>query len=162
MLPALVLVYSGIDIAASIERPDSEGVGAAFRRWAERYLLSQGTLDCTSDDLWGARCGIVHTYSAASDHSRTGRAKQVVYSWGAANASDLQTMVRATGRDFAAIHIDALTGSFRQGISRYLYELAADKPRMSAAADRAGVWFTNVDKAVTDEFLQMLQRRPDV
>jgi hypothetical protein len=159
VLPCLVLVYSGIDIAASLERVDGEGIGPAFRRWATRYLVVRGKLDCTADDLWGARCGIVHTYTAASDHSRVGRAREVVYSWGTASAADLAAMVQATGRDYAAIHIDSLVASFRSGVSTFLFEIAVDKTRLSAVSDRAGVWFTNLDKSVGDQFLRVIGRK---
>jgi len=162
VLPCLVLVYSGIDIAASLERVDGEGTGAAFRRWAARYLLVRGKLDCTPEDLWGARCGIVHTYTTASDQSRMGRAKEVVYSWGTASAADLAAMVQATGRDYAAIHIDDLVASFRSAVSTFLFEIAAEKSRLPAVSERAGVWFTNLDKSVGDQFLRVIGRRPDV
>lgn len=161
-LPCLVLVYSGMDIVASLERAEGEGTGAAFRRWATRYLLVQERLNCTPDDLWGARCGIVHTYTTVSDHSREGRAKEVVYSWGTATAADLATMVRATGHDYSAIHFDDLVACFRSGVSTFLFELANDEARLSGLSHRAGLWFANLDKQVGDQFFGTIGRRPDV
>ena len=153
ILPMLVLVYSGIDIVASLERAEGEAIGAAFRRWAARYILPEGGLECTADDLWGARCGIVHMYTATSDQSKSGRAKEVYYSWGTAKAADLQRMIGATGRDSTAIHVGILSRAFRNGVSKFLSELASDKVRQAALSPTASYWFKNLPKSVGDRFL---------
>jgi hypothetical protein len=36
-------------------------------------------LNVTSDDLWGARCGLLHTFTPASDKSRAGIARELKY-----------------------------------------------------------------------------------
>jgi hypothetical protein len=41
LLSTLILVYSGIDILASLERQPNEGTKAAFVCWAEDYLRKQ-------------------------------------------------------------------------------------------------------------------------
>ena len=38
-MPCLVLLYSGIDVAASLEPSSGTGVGERFTKWVERYML---------------------------------------------------------------------------------------------------------------------------
>jgi len=82
ILPALSLLFVGIDIVASLERQPGEGMKASFTRWVEQYLLPARPLGCTSIELYAARCGILHTFTAESDLSRTGKARKLYYAWG--------------------------------------------------------------------------------
>lgn len=61
LLPCLTLLYSGIDVIASLERKPGEGACAAFVRWTEENLLKVHPLQCTGLELYAARCGVVHT-----------------------------------------------------------------------------------------------------
>lgn len=60
-MPALILVYSGIDIFAALNRPieKNEATREDFKRWCDRYLLSKNELPCSAIDLYAARCGVV-------------------------------------------------------------------------------------------------------
>src|ERR1019366_9893809 len=86
--PCLVLLFSRIDIMASLDN-NGRATGDAFRRWVERYLLKAFPFKCTSSELWSARCGIVHTFSARSDQTEKGGQRKVIYSWGTMDADQL-------------------------------------------------------------------------
>jgi hypothetical protein len=74
ILTALILIYAGIDAIASLERRESDRTGrAGFLRWVDTFLLRDGRLPCTALELYGSRCGILHTFSADSDLSRSGK-----------------------------------------------------------------------------------------
>ena len=78
---ALVLLYSGIDAFASLARPESEldTNGDYFKKWAEDYMIGPSQLSIGSEDLWGARCGLLHTHAASSKVSPQGKARQLHY-----------------------------------------------------------------------------------
>src|SRR5438477_12737481 len=59
ILPCLMLLYSGIDVIASLEAGTASR--SAFTKWVNRYVLKSTSLSCTASDLYGARCGILHT-----------------------------------------------------------------------------------------------------
>jgi hypothetical protein len=63
-MPALVLIYSGIDMLAALGRPQSNPnvTRKDFINWCEHYLVPAGFNQCTPIDLYAARCGVVHTY----------------------------------------------------------------------------------------------------
>lgn len=64
----LALLYSGIDTLAFLRAP----VGAKevkrddFIEWCDRYMVPFLQSAVTGIDLYGARCGVLHTSSAAS------------------------------------------------------------------------------------------------
>jgi hypothetical protein len=70
VLPALALLYAGLDIVASLERAPDERPKPAFLRWVNSYMKPDERLGCTAVELYGARCGILHASSAESDLSR--------------------------------------------------------------------------------------------
>ncbi len=64
---ALSLMYIALDTAASLDhRLRREASRARFVKWVERYILCSGDLACSALDLYGARCGLLHTYSPRS------------------------------------------------------------------------------------------------
>ncbi len=81
IMPALILMYSGIDILGALLRPHHECEDAQkhFVQWASCYMLKRRRLLITADDLWGARCGLLHTNRATSRHSKKGKAKELCY-----------------------------------------------------------------------------------
>ena len=70
MVPVAILSYSTIDHMAWLDRSKTEELdtddGKYFKRWVERYLLPNSKLQCSSDELWGSRCAIIHTNTPES------------------------------------------------------------------------------------------------
>lgn len=140
-LPGLVLIYAGIDIMASLNRPqEKEAVTRSdFIQWAEEYLLRVGRLGCEARDLYGARCGLLHTYSAESALSEAEEAKEIWYAWGTGRPEDLQRLIEAQGITAAsAIHIDDLMAAFRRGVKLFERSLYDDPERAELVYGRAG------------------------
>jgi hypothetical protein len=82
-LPALTLCYSAIDICASLikEDPDKDITGKEFVDWIDKYCKFDPKTEFTgkSMDIWGARCGLVHSGSPISRKSREGKADLIAY-----------------------------------------------------------------------------------
>jgi len=79
-LPALMLLYAAIDGAAwlaELQGPNATN-GKQFKTYVAKYVL-RGREKITPDDLWGARCGILHTQTPTSDHSKKNKANEIHY-----------------------------------------------------------------------------------
>jgi hypothetical protein len=78
--PALILLYSVIDAAAALcaEQPQKH-IQQYYTAWVDRYLLPSSKLECSAIDVWGARCGVVHTLSNESNFSRRAEARKIIY-----------------------------------------------------------------------------------
>jgi hypothetical protein len=154
LLPCLTLLYSGIDVMASLDALPSESNQASFVRWVDRYLSIN---DCTPLDIYAARCGIVHTFAADSRLARDGRAKKIAYAWGTAKVEKLKRASVALGRqDWQCLHIGELVTAFKQAIAEHCDHIQSDALAMERFKKAAGIWFTNLDGEKVDDFLTII------
>jgi hypothetical protein len=152
IVPALMLIYSGIDVLASLDQGKS--TRSSFMKWVDEYLLKSHPFPCTSLELYAARCGILHTLTAESDLSREGKARQIVYAWGTAKAEDLQEASnRIGGYDHVAIHVSELHQAFQHGVAAFIEDLQQDSARMKKIAKHTGLWFSSLSKENVAEYL---------
>ncbi|MEQ1511480.1 MAG: hypothetical protein ABL934_02245 [Lysobacteraceae bacterium] len=75
----LVVAYSAIDSLGLLDAPPAQinASGPAFKAWVDKYLIKQKGVTFTSNDLWAARCVVLHTSTSESDLSRAASAKQL-------------------------------------------------------------------------------------
>jgi hypothetical protein len=129
-LPALMLIYTWIDIIASFEKSGREGVRKSFTRWADRYLLPEKNFGCSGMDLYSARCGVLHQMSCNSDLINSGKARRIYYAWGTASADMYPTKE-------LVIHINSLLEVLVAGTSEYFIEVTSDPARTRVVAAKA-------------------------
>lgn len=154
-LPTLVLLYTAIDVVAWLSNDDrAAGVGQRFMVWVDQYLLKARLLCCTSADIYGARCGVVHKLSPDSDMSDRGRARQICYAWGNRNAHDLQELTIRFGLSdrFVCVGIEELYEAWQRGVELLVKEMDCDPGREARILARAERFFD----ADSTEFLDQL------
>ncbi len=144
-LPSLILLYTGIDILASLERSPKEDNAAAFKRWSKQYLLSNQTLRCSAGDLWRARCGILHAFAPLPPPSRKRKALPIRYAWGKGTLDILQEGRPIERMNTLSIHVDDLIDAFKRGIAVFLSDLSDDPKRKEQAVTKANTWFAKVE-----------------
>ncbi len=146
MQPCLVVLYSAIDAAAWMAAEhDGDVTKSDFLSWVDRFLLPESKLDCTAFDLYGARCGVLHSFSAYSSLQRQGKARLVCYVWGAATVADLQERLKHLPPDSAvAVHIDDLANALIRGWERCLLSLESKPDAVQRLAHRASHLFSSV------------------
>ena len=143
-ISSLVLLYSGIDIVAWLDRPVSKerATRKDFIRWVDDYLLPNTIIKYSAIDLYAARCAIVHSYSFSSRLSKEGEAKEIYYSWGKANIKSLQNDIdRRPKENAVAIHINDLLEAFKEGIEKFKLSLKNDKEKEKIVCGRANKYF---------------------
>jgi hypothetical protein len=123
----LVLLYASMDIISSLSRPiDQDTTRSVFKNWVNTYMLRDAGLGCNADDIYAARCGILHTLSLSSLASREGKAKQISYLNKGDGVKRLQEWCDAKGRDVVVVSIYTYTHAFYQGIYRFTEAITAD------------------------------------
>jgi hypothetical protein len=132
-LPALVLLYSAIDVFASLVRPETEPDthGGHFKKWAQDYMIGSSRLTIASEDLWGARCGLLHTHSPLSRDSREAKARELAYYRARAPTPDMQQVLGSTlksvrTRGELPVDVDVLYAAFQDGVRRFLADIQRD------------------------------------
>lgn len=157
ILPCLTLLYSGMDVMASLNAEHGEGNQVIFVRWVDNYLLKGQNLGCTALDLYAARCGIVHTFTAHSDLYERGKARKIAYAWGLGTSHDLKRTNEALGHsEWLSLHIGDLIHAFRCAIAAHLEHIEADAPSKARFEKASGLWFSTVDGEDVKDFLNEL------
>lgn len=164
LMPCLVLLYSGIDVAASLEPSAGSGVGKRFEKWVDRYMLKGNSLQCTARELYAARCAVVHTYTPDSNISKAGKARVIAYAYGNADVKKLDEATVLTGRQAGQVnvHMKDLIEAFHSGYETYLKEALADRERRREVMRHAQIWTASIGPDKIDAYLAVkLAHRPE-
>lgn len=153
ILPCLTLIYAGMDVMASLEARSGEGVGAAFTRWVNTYLLPSPKLNCAAVDLYAARCAVVHTFTPESTLSKSGKATAIYYAHSGADKNKLQEINDDQNVNAIALDVEDLLTEFAEAIKLYLVTVEQDPARKADVEKKAGLWFGNTEAGKIDAYL---------
>jgi len=97
LVSAVTLMFSTIDALAALTRPvkQLDTNSTIFREWTIRFLQPDRRLGCTAQDLWGARCGVLHTYSPEANVAAKQGARRIFYRWRAGPPVDATRQIPA-------------------------------------------------------------------
>lgn len=136
-----MLVYAGIDIAGALNAPTEEyrASGEKFKAWATRYMVPRLDNQVTAEELYRARCGMVHAYSSNSTPSEATAEMRVIsyvtYTPEKVHfAERLRTMTvsghRPDLRPFVIMSVEELAVAYDTGWCQMLWEVLADSSRL--------------------------------
>ncbi|WP_122386807.1 hypothetical protein [Pseudomonas syringae group genomosp. 7] len=123
---ALILMYSTMDsLGLLLSTPDQKyATGKTFKAWAGAYFLPHANpeLDVTANDLWGARCGVLHTFTAEFNEEQLKGTRQVQYYSGSSSHPLGQAMAKAAkeidgGGKHVMISLEDLFACFYRALS---------------------------------------------
>lgn len=149
LFPALVLLYSALDILGSLIRPKTNADSSSkdFQMWVNRYLLRDPLLPATSVDLWGARCGILHTNSPNSPKSRRGRSKSIHYVIGDKDFAAFAQQTLPTDSPSVIVDVDILFAAFTDGIAAFARDVQTDTALRDTVLFHASSMFSLCDSS---------------
>jgi hypothetical protein len=130
-IPALVLIYSLVDVMGWAVTPRESNSRTRFEKWLYGYVYPVHPLPCTPLELYAARCAVLHRFSSKADmHSgKNKKLRQIAYAWGPAKLDDL-TMVsqfaKLDGR-FVGVHINDLLAAVLAGLRKTFEAARTDK-----------------------------------
>jgi len=127
-----MLLYAGIDAMAWLDRPESsmDVTARDFINWTDKYLLSGDGL--TGEDLYEARCGILHSLTGESKRHRELRARKLFYhrEFDGKRIGIVQLMMNEKF-DPPSVDLDALVATFKSAISNFREDYEKDNARRS-------------------------------
>jgi hypothetical protein len=131
----LILVYSAIDAMAFLNMPESqhEVQRGDFIAWASRYIRFSGDEQLTGEDLYGARCAVLHSYTGQSKMSRFGQCRELVYIH---KSTKEPVTAHRTFKNNFLVSIDALITALFRGMDEFLPLLFADPQKSTIAETR--------------------------
>jgi hypothetical protein len=120
LVPALTLIYSAIDVVSALTRPQnaSDTDRTFFQAWVTTYMSAFLTATgCSAEDIYAARCGVIHTMTRASRLSRTkAHVKTLVYHWHRGPRPD---SMKPPANGALQICVEDLHEALRQGLGQF-------------------------------------------
>ena len=125
----LILLYCGIDAMSYLDMPRDQAEVHAndFIQWAERYLspnLKSQATQLTGEELYSARCAVVHTYTVESRKTKSGSTRAIAYVIGGDQPIAWDVKVAP---NLVLLRLETLRDAFFIAIDRFLTEGYADK-----------------------------------
>ena len=148
----LILSYTLMDVSAFLDLPagNRHSSGAAFVSWAKRYLKPDETLGVSADDLWIARCGVVHGLMGgldkASGKSVSEGLVEIHYAYGSQPPIPsflLSQMDPPAPR--AMIHVDVFVASLQTAVLRFINDIVGSPEKIASVDERLEKTFVNME-----------------
>ncbi len=135
---ALILIFSGIDAMASLEKNDGKNdVRERFANWVNEYMQFSEWSEAGLE-LYGARCGILHTYGPISDLFEKGQVRLIGYTLGGGR----DVMQSA---ELVLVSVEGLAFQFFRGIASYLEVLVSEPNKRAKAVPRIQLMLQEFD-----------------
>jgi hypothetical protein len=136
---ALILIFAGIDAMASLEKNSGKNndVGERFANWVNEYMQFS-EWPGAGLELYGARCGILHTYGPISNLFEKGKVRLIGYTTGGGR----DVMQSA---ELVLVSVEGLAFQFFSGIARYLEALVSAPTKRAKAAPRIQQMYREFD-----------------
>jgi hypothetical protein len=149
-VPAMVLIYSLIDSLAwaGAER-NSPNLRSRFEKWVKTWLLPllpPSNPSITETDLYAARCGVLHTGTGISDLYLSGKARRILYAWGAGKVELLEYAIATTPemKGHVALHYDDLFRATRSSLENFLAAADLDPTLKSRLEEASSFQYMSV------------------
>jgi hypothetical protein len=124
----VMLIYAGMDSMAWLGMPANQHdvKGEDFIRWADRYIRFPCKDQITGEELYGARCALLHSSGIESRRSRDGKCRMVGY------ANQCVPEVRFApiiDTSLIIVSIRGLKDAFFTGINKFLIDSFSNSER---------------------------------
>jgi hypothetical protein len=132
---AVILIYAGIDAMAFLNMPGKqEDVEMCdFIEWVDKYIKFPCKEQLTGKDLYGARCGMLHNYSAFSRMSRNGECRNIGYMDHSVPEIRFNPEV---SKSLVLVSIKALAKAFFEGLDKFLIDVFSKKEKADIVEER--------------------------
>ena len=132
---AVLLILSGVDTMAYLGMPASQSDVSRkdFIGWANSYIQFPCADQLSGEDLYGARCSMLHQYGAVSEMSRSGKCRMLAYMSESIPEIRFDPKVNS---DLVLVSVPALADTFFSGVDRFLVDVFSDPTRRSVAEQR--------------------------
>ena len=145
---ALILFYAYCDSMGSLMRPieEKKTQGKYFRAFVREFVIPSHRFELNENDLWGARCGMLHTFSPYSDWSekKEPRARKIQYLESPKQVKLCTEAMKAEGvEDLVFVDSYDLFNAFIDGVVEFTRKAESDKEFRNRVLFHADKFFAN-------------------
>jgi hypothetical protein len=122
---AAILILSAIDAMAYLAMPEQreDVTKEDFILWAGKYIRFPCREQLTGEDLYGARCAMLHAYGAQSKMSREGKCRVILWT----SRAVPPIMAHPATPGYVMVSVPDLRDSLFAGVDRFLIEVFRER-----------------------------------
>ena len=152
-IPMLVLLYTAMDtLAWALYGDKTQGVRERFTTLCDSHILPGSSIQCTSLDLYAARCSILHTLGWESDLSKSGKARSVFYSFGTDDPALAQAALEITSPGkFVSLRPDELLVAIKGTVETIATLASKDEELAVRLSIAAGRQFRSLESTIGEQ-----------
>jgi len=138
---ALILLFSSIDILGALAARGGIASRSSFKAWCDQYLRPQQELECSSEELYSARCGLLHNMSPKTSLTTKGLARRFIY---VRDVLGGPIRPRSPDPDIHIVNPGALWQAFRSAVRDFTTDVANnDELAGWVSANLRGIYVTS-------------------
>ena len=147
-LTGLIVFYSTIDIMAWLSRDqlESDATRNDFIRWVNEFMLPGSRLLCNAEELYSARCSIIHSYApewGTGINRRERETKKILYAWGNDRGEIFKNDAnkQPEKEKIVLVYTDELINSLKMAIERFTSSLSFNRALSELVYERSEKYF---------------------
>lgn len=129
----IIMVYIAIDAMAYLSMPSdkTQNNSSDFKNWIEKYMKTDinQSYHYTADEMWGARCAMLHSYSSYSHYSENKKCKLYGYHDG---SDHIYNPIES--KELVMISCPRLVKDFRDALILFINDIAKN-PELKEITD---------------------------
>lgn len=75
IVPSLILLFTAINSFSNVTNKSTHQGKMVFKNWVKKWMIPQQDFNFDENDVYAARCGLLHAQISESDLSREQKAK---------------------------------------------------------------------------------------
>lgn len=139
-MQALIILYTAIDTLAWSNKAQGDVTKKDFCDWVSTYMEPELNLGCAEEDLYAARCGLVHSHAAESKMSRQGIAKLLYYYSSPDSLNKMKEQISERDEDALPIYITDLLKCFLLASDNYFIAISSNDEKLKEVVKRLNLW----------------------
>ncbi|MBC5774911.1 hypothetical protein H8S95_12615 [Pontibacter sp. KCTC 32443] len=108
-------------------------------------MLKDTSFSLNEDDLYSARCGLLHQHISESELTKANKAREIYYVYENAELTILENVIQDSGKNAVAVRIEDLVSSFRNGMANCMNEIYKNPEWHKQFLAKAEKLFTNIE-----------------
>jgi hypothetical protein len=140
---ALTILYAALDALSwlNVATNTMNTTRAHFIDWVDAYFLPGSGLPCSADDIYSARCGILHSRLAGSVRAAAERgARDINYRTGPDEVHSTTRWRSSAEGSLIEVGPNDLLQAFINAVDRFAAEVNGDDERRRSVQGRAIMW----------------------
>ena len=122
---------------------DAAATKEDFVRWVEEFMLPGSGVNCTGEDLFAARCALIHSYAQAwgTNPSNIADASKIVYVWNSTVKATPKVSKTKQKSETIELPIETLAKALQNAIQRFNNSLTYNRTLFDLVNERSKKFF---------------------